>query len=197
MTYSVTQSFTYVSNAPQYYTVPAGIYSIFVQAIGASSGVSGSVTPGYGAIVQSTLSVVPGTQLALYIGKQGSNEASNSIGGWNGGGKSYNGCAGGGATDIRNGTYSIAERLVVAGGGGGSYTSGCGTPYGGNGGNPLGSTGGLGTCGGAFGGGGGTLSAGGSTCTNNVITNGTGLVLQGGNSISGGGGGGGGGFILT
>jgi hypothetical protein len=129
-------------------TVPNGMYYMFVDIRGASSGQGIYGTAGRGARVQSTLSVVPGAVLHFVVGCIGSNcptssLASNSYisGGYNGGGSGYSyngnvgGSGGGGASDIRIGGLSFANRVIVAGGGGGFYCgSNCGIKYGVNGG---------------------------------------------------------------
>eukprot|EP01034_Spumella_vulgaris_P023672 gene23672-29915_t len=115
-----------------------------------------------------------------------------SAGGFNGGGKGYSAPGGGGATDVRYPVDAIANRILVAGGGGGPYDA-CGPSNGGNGGNPIGADGLPGACGGGHGGGGGTQSGGGSS---NVAGN-EGGSFYGGTALpnSGGGAGGGGGYF--
>lgn len=77
----------------QNFTVPIGINTIYVDMVGASCGVGGFGTPRYGARVQTTLYVDPGTVVHIYIGGQGNNFTENlmhdskyNAGGWNGGG---------------------------------------------------------------------------------------------------------------
>jgi hypothetical protein len=127
---------------------------MYVDMSGAASGGKGvildpsvSFTPGYGARVQSYLSVIPGTLLHVTVGGKGS-DCSGKLpstglihpGGYNGGGSGsgttndYGGTGGGGASDIRIGGLSLSNRAVVAGGGGGHYChSYCGTLKGGDG----------------------------------------------------------------
>jgi hypothetical protein len=131
-------------------TVPANANYMYVDMTGASSGFGGTGggTPGYGARVQSTLPVTPGTTLNIFVGCVGTSCPSPSMtatgflpGGYNGGGSGYGvngdpgGSGGGGASDIRIGGTSLSDRVVVAGGGGGYFcASGCGTQKGGDGG---------------------------------------------------------------
>jgi hypothetical protein len=117
-------------------TVPLGYHYMHVDMTGAASGSGGVGTPGYGARVQSYLSVTPGVVLHITVGGRGNNCSQLPIagylpGGYNGGGDSYGqgvsdvgGTGGGGASDIRLGGSLLSHRVVVAGGGGGYY---CGT----------------------------------------------------------------------
>ena len=114
----------------QTYTVPAGVSSLQVQAVGANGGVPPG---GTGGMVIGELSVGAGLAItpgeALYVAVGGT--ASGSNGGFNGGGNGIDGgSGGGGATDVRtcsptstscaNGVSSLLTRLIVAGGGGGA-----------------------------------------------------------------------------
>ncbi len=177
------------------YTVPAGIYSLSIDAKGAKGGSASpaSGTPGNGGRVQATLAVTPGEVLNLSVGGVGITAASaGSGGGFNGGGAAgtSNNGGGGGATDIRRGGTALANRILVAAGGGGATA----TLAGGGGGSPVGTSGGGG---GAFRGSGGTLvSGGGSAGTGPLVVNGafgtggTGDYTGGGGGYYGGGGGG-------
>jgi hypothetical protein len=124
---------------------------MYVDMSGAASGGGGTgpVIPGYGARVQSYLSVIPGDILHVIVGGRGSScpstlaTSSNYFpGGYNGGGSGYGSpsylgaTGGGGASDIRIGGLSLANRVVVAGGGGGYFCTGdfCGAQKGGDGG---------------------------------------------------------------
>ena len=189
------------TGAPQSYTVPAGVTRLTVTATGAQGGSSsiasgsGSVTVpgGQGARVQTTLPVVPGEILAVYVGKVGASliYRGGAPGGYNGGGSvspGNTGSGGGGATDLRRGSTKL---LVAAGGGGAAGFINNGN--GGGGGAPNGENGGAGgggsgtgatqTAGGSFG---GSLGQGGSN--NGDFSGG------GGGGYYGGGGGGGGGI---
>jgi len=183
-------SFAY-TGAPQTYTVPANVYSLQVDAAGASGG-SGTIgsspnVGGAGARVQAMLPVTPGQVLTVYVGGGGTyNDTFNgqAPGGYNGGGLSGNGGSGGGATDLRSGSAQLGDRLLVAGGGGGGGYLGIGS-QGGAGGAP---NGGNGTNNAATAGGGATQTAGGSNSVNSNM----GKLGQGGNQTATGGGGGGG-----
>ena len=126
----------------QTYTVPAGVSSLQVQAVGANGGYAsplgtagGPVPGGAGGMVIGELSVgavsaiTPGE--TLYVAVGGTPTKSN--GGFNGGGSGNDGggsAGGGGASDVRacsrtspscaNGVTSLLARLIVAGGGGGA-----------------------------------------------------------------------------
>jgi sugar lactone lactonase YvrE len=167
-------------------TVPSYFNSMTVDITGAAGGsFTGSPgcnggcpagTRGFGARVQSTLPVTPGSILHIYVGGQGGASlglpGTGGDGGWNGGGRGnvqgqngqsppYTaGTAGGGASDIRVDGIDYSHRIIVAGGGGGYYVGqNCGTQKGGD----AGRTGNSGTtgCNPVTAAGGGTSTAGG------------------------------------
>ena len=164
-----TTTFTY-TGAAQTYTVPLGVYSISMDVQGAQGGGAGPVsslgtpTRGKGGRVQATLAVSPGQILYVFVGGCGADgTATGATGGFNGGGNStgtgiYSGGSGGGGTDIRMGGTALTNRVVVAGGGGGSGHNG------------------VDLCGGL----GGNLTAG------NGCTTGLGTAATGGNQVTGG-----------
>ena len=135
LTFSHAQTVTTFNytGAMQTYLVPAGITTVDIDMYGASGGLSidGSSPgtlhiPGNGGRIQTTLSVVPGTTLNIYVGGIGADAVpgAGGAGGFNGGGAggtqgTYNGGGGGGASDIRIGGTALTDRAVVAGGGGG------------------------------------------------------------------------------
>lgn len=112
----------------QSYTVPAGVSSLSITAIGAPGGgpLSGGLVAGRGAVVSGIVNVAPGQALYVEVGGSGGSP----VGGFNGGGDSgtRNGLSvygGGGASDVRTlpmsaGVISPNSRLIVAAGGGGS-----------------------------------------------------------------------------
>ncbi|WP_070137948.1 glycine-rich protein [Crocinitomix algicola] len=115
-----THTFFYTGDV-QTYEVPAGITSIQVELAGGD----GFGPIGEGGIVEAIIPVTPGETLEIYVGGEGT----ATTGGYNGGGtpgtnENYGG--GGGASDIRVSPYGLADRIAVAGGGGGS-ASNCGT----------------------------------------------------------------------
>ncbi len=159
------KSFDY-TGAAQYFTVPAGLRQIKVDARGAKGAGSRIV---YGGRVRAVIPVTSGEKLIVYVG----GDASGATAGFNGGGSgapggyiTAHGYGGGGASDVREGGDTLLDRVVVAGGGGGY--GGADSYYGckSTGGKGGGLTGGSGTggrysqCGG--GGTGGTQNAGGS-----------------------------------
>lgn len=161
--YSASLYFDYYGDY-EIFDVPLTVSYLEVTAHGAQGGhFSGGGTGGYGARVETTLSVAGGTRCYVYVGGQ----PTDLNGGFNGGafvdpgGSGQGNCrGGGGGTDLRCGGTALTDRVLSAGGGGG----GCGTPCfsaGGHGGQ-TGDDGGAGVCGsnGAEGGGGGTTTGG-------------------------------------
>jgi hypothetical protein len=210
----------------QNFTVPVGMSSLTATLYGASGGISGGSSGvvggslgepvflgGKGGMVRKTMSnVAAGTVLYIFVGGQGMTGEVPS--GYNGGGESTFSMsgAGGGATDIRIGSTTLASRKLVAGGGGGGEYNDC-LGSGGFGGYPAGgpglqdgcdgvtSTGGNQTHGGLgsgfvdyeaeYRGGSGALGLGGPGCTTAVGAGGGGGYYGGGGTCGGGGGGGG------
>lgn len=123
-----TLSFSYTA-AEQTFSVPAGVYSVHVLAVGAK-GAASSGTGGVGAQVEGDIEVSPGETLYIEVGGGGA----GATGGFNGGGNGSGG--GGGASDVRTVPRAVGgtleHRLVVAGGGGGG--GGPGVSVAGNGG---------------------------------------------------------------
>lgn len=112
------QNYTFTGNV-ETYTVPPCVTSINVVAAGAKGGGNSG---GAGARVTATLSVTPGQVLEIRVGGNGTCPGA----GYNGGGVGKNAnnvgnssCGGGGATDIRVAPYALANRILVASGGGG------------------------------------------------------------------------------
>jgi hypothetical protein len=192
-------------------TVPLGYNYMYVSMTGAASGTGGGGVRGNGARVQSYFTVDPGTVLHIAVGCSGSNcpitprPAGYIAGGYNGGGAGYGetngqaGTGGGGASDIRIGGLSFANRIIVAGGGGGYFCgTGCGAPKGGDGGQfgSPGTTAPNGCCGyshvAADGGSWSTGGVAGYSCT--AVTASSGSFGFGGNGGSDNAGGGGGGY---
>lgn len=170
------------------FTVPAGINSIHVVAVGAPGGSAGPIAGGAGAIATADIAVSPGQTLGVYVGGTGGAVSFSALGGFNGGGDSTEGAGGGGASDVRSGgSGDFGSRLIVAGGGGGA--AGGGTA-GGSAGESGGSK--AGKC---EGGGAGTASSGGAGGKGGPggFDGGPGTLGEGGDAstLSGGGGGGG------
>jgi len=206
---ATTLSFSYTA-AEQTFTVPAGVYSVHVLAVGAN-GAASAGAGGAGAQVNGDLEVTPGETLYVEVGGSGS----GATGGFNGG---ANGSAGGGgASDVRTVPRAVIgtleHRLVVAGGGGGGGGPGESAAGAGGAAGSPGTADGEGLCegglagkanaGGAGGGGSGaagsagTLGAGGEGGVGVTVGGGGGGGVYGGGggggclSLSGGGGGGG------
>jgi hypothetical protein len=164
------RAFHYKSDA-QTFTVPPRVTHVTVTAYGASGGSfpsSSKPAVAFGAAVNATIAVKPGQSLMVYVGGKGNGQA----GGFNGGGAGgHGGNGGGGSSDVRTGKGDLAERIIVAAGGGGSgdtgflYDSGsyiCPGGAGGKGGATVGGDGGYGGCIAGGGGAGGSARAGGA-----------------------------------
>ncbi|MBH8569255.1 tail fiber domain-containing protein [Microvirga sp. STS02] len=196
-------SFGY-TGAPQTWTVPPGVTSLQVDMAGARGrtidNCSNCYRGGAGGRVQATLAVTPGQVLTIVVG--GDRGYNPSVlyqdGGYNGGGRGSE--PGGGATDIRIGGTALTDRVLVAGGGGGSGFYARGGPGGGltggtglvpTSGNPTGApgTGGTQTAGGTD----GTPPAQFCYCSSIPATLGLGASMDG-NGASHGAAGGGGGY---
>ncbi len=158
------QTFSY-TGSEQTFIVPAGVRRLAVVAHGGAG--AGHVSYGYTGFpgrVYAVIPVHPGDTLYVFVG------ASGKDGGFNGGGGggapgsgSFQGYAGGGASDVRMGGDKLKDRIIVAAGGGGSGDSfSYGYASGGNGGGLVGKPGGVAPYGGGGGGGGGTQRHGGS-----------------------------------
>ncbi|MFB0630570.1 Ig-like domain-containing protein [Streptomyces sp. AB3(2024)] len=202
----VTCTFNYTGSADSF-TVPAGVTQVGFDAKGASGGAGTSLfnpggTGAAGAEVTGSLAVTPGQTLQVNVGGAGGNGTqggSPGTGGFNGGANGggtvdgqNTGGGGGGASDVRSGTFDLASRQVTAGGGaGGGGGGGDGVGGGGGAGGQSGADGTAGAGGGGAGGGGATPTtpgaAGGNGGPGVLGTGGT-----GGTSLQGGGGGGGG-----
>ena len=164
----------YSRGGSQYWTVPTGVSQATFVLYGAAgrttddNGTGG--TGGTGAEVTGTLPVTPGSVLQVNVGQAGATSGAA----FGGGGSGDNGAGGGGgASDIRDGTYTLADRLLVAGGGGGGGANGAdeGHAAAGGAGGDAGSAGSagasaIGACGetllGGGGGGAGTATMGGA-----------------------------------
>lgn len=202
------------------WTVPTGVTEVTFDVRGAQGG-DGNIggAGGLGGETSALLTVVPGTTYQIVVGGSGADAQAFtegfSAGGFNGGGDGgsrgvagANGSGGGGgASDVRAGacaagqTCTLADRVLVAGGGGGGGANCSGGIEGGDGGGTTGADGDDDHCDpafGGYGGEGGTQSAGGAGGAVGAFgTSGTAGALGvggvGGNAIGGGTGGGGGG----
>jgi Putative Ig domain/IPT/TIG domain len=191
-TTTVTCTFT-ETGAAQTWTVPVGITDATFTVYGAQGGSSADdQSPGgTGAKVAATLPVTAGTVLQVNVGQAGAANGGATFGG----GATGHGDAGtgGGASDVRSpaadGSYPLANRLLVAGGGGGGGfglldVSGIGV--GGGGGN-AGSPGGSGksvtamgaTLGGGNGGASGGTTSGGAGGAGGTVTGTTTCTIDG------------------
>ena len=201
-----TTNFSY-NGSSQSYTVPANTYSISVSAAGGAGGTGTGSVAVAGAVMEATLTVVPGEVLTVNIGGTGYPGVTGAMaaGGYNGGAVGNNNQGGGGgATDLRrtsatNTTDYLAYRnaMLVAAGGGGSGNGSAGGAAGlyvANGGKGGGTSGGYGATQTAPGAGGdvagGVAGGVGVGAAGSEGTGGSGGAL--GNNGGGGGGGGGG-----
>jgi hypothetical protein len=178
---STTVVFSY-TGAEQTFSVPAGVTSIDVIAIGAAGGAGATPVDGgtggaagEGEQVSGTLAVIPGSTVYIEVGgvggdgttsaggpggfNAGTGSGDNAAGGGANGSGATGGGGGGGASDVRTissaSAGTLASRLIVAGGGGG----------GGGGGSCSGSTGGLGGDAATAGASGGSCGASGADAT--------------------------------
>ncbi|BDB52338.1 glycine-rich protein [Flavobacterium ammonificans] len=112
----------------QTWTVPAGVTTIFVDVVGAQGGSAGTNIGGRGGKVSALLSVIPGDVLQITVGGQPTNNIA--LYGFAGdGGRSTSfgtiARAGGGLSAISTSApVTQANALLIAGGGGGTPTSG-------------------------------------------------------------------------
>lgn len=177
------QLFEY-TGAADYFTVPSNVFEVTVTMYGAAGGDGpGSGTQGRGGYMKCSVPVTPGQVLQVNVGGRGA----ATTGGFNGGGDTDSGgYGGGGASDIRVYPYALADRRVVAGGGGGE---GATTGSGGHGGytDGLSGTGNYSGLGGSQSAGGG--AAGGAATAGSLGQGGVGDAASG-SRIGGGGGGG-------
>ena len=152
------------TGAPQNWTVPEGVTSARFDVSGAQGGVTATFAghDNFGGRSLAILPVAPGETLQVNAGCMGmSIFPPGAPAGWNGGGVGgWSGHNGGGASDVRRGGTSLADRIIVAGGGGGV------TLRGGRGGQGSGANGRSGTAsidaGSAGPGAGGTATSGGA-----------------------------------
>jgi glycine rich protein len=204
------------TGSEQTFTVPAGVGSVGVTAVGAPGGTATSpIGPegGSGAVVTATVPLPLGAD-TLYVDVGGTGAGGTGVRAFNGGGSSPGGAGGGGASDVRtvscdspcSDPASLSSRLVVAGGGGGGPLSPSCIGSGGAAGDTSVTgpgNGGAGTdfCGfplatpGGNGGFGGTAGGLGGSAPQSACIGGSGSLGQGGNALPcvamGGGGGGG------
>jgi hypothetical protein len=121
---AATQTFLF-TGTEQTFTVPLGVQSVEVVAIGGNGG-SAEAAGGAPAKVSADLSVSPGQLLYVEVAGNGESAANGGAGGFNGGGVSGGSDAGGGggASDLRTlprtSGLSPDSRLIVAAGGGGA-----------------------------------------------------------------------------
>lgn len=134
---------TAISNASFGYTGGTQTYTVAIGVTELAVRLNGGVGAAQGDVVYGRLPVSGGQILQVNIGgaavpvSQFNGVFSGGAGGWNGGGNvvgatplSTNGTTGGGgASDVRVSPYSLSDRVVVAGGGGGCYLHWCGNGW--------------------------------------------------------------------
>lgn len=162
------KTFAYRGRQSQSFRVPANVTRITVVAVGAQGG-GEPYGGGYGGRVWAILPVTAGQRLAVFVGGAGGHDGREGFnGGGRGGGLYGPGGGGGGASDLRTGEYTLADRILIAGGGGGRGGEALekNDAAGGKGGGAVGGGGGNGAPGsgssGAFGGNGGSQVQGGA-----------------------------------
>lgn len=205
---------SYTTAGSYSFTVPAGVSSIAVTAVGAAGGSSAScistgASGGRGASVSATVAVTPGEQFGVVVGTPGTSVgcsaaygAGGSFGGGGDGGSGTGGgnggAGGGGASGVGAGSFFGGGPLVVAAGGGGAagpsvFSNANSTAAGGD----AGAAGPNDPLNGCHGGDAGTQSAGGAGGATSCAAAGTaGSFERGGagGSVNNAGGGGGGGY---
>jgi hypothetical protein len=104
------------TGSSQEFIVAPGSTWILIEAYGAE-GFQSNALGGKGGWARGSFILAPGTVLQVNVG----GKSTNIEGGWNGGGHAgaVHGAGGGGASDVRIGGFSLAERILTAGGGGG------------------------------------------------------------------------------
>lgn len=126
----------------QFWTVPDGVRAVLVETYGAKGG---GVHGGLGGYTAAAVAVQPGQTVSVFPGESGDTDPPYVKGGFsNGGGTgAKDGSDGGAASDVRIGGIRVADRVVVAGGGGGQSRDAVGEwGYGGDGGGLSGEPGG-------------------------------------------------------
>ena len=137
---------TFSTVGQQCWSVPADVIAATFDVYGAQGGANLNGIPGgKGAHVQAAVAVLPGTTMRIDVGGKAPG-LGNEIGGAGGGGGSgknsvtfkQDSGGGGGASDVRVGSFGLADRILVAGGGGGAGGDGadvgCTAPASGGGG---------------------------------------------------------------
>ena len=117
---AITETFNFTGTA-QTWTVPAGVTEATFDLHGAQGEnfLEPQGIPGLGGRATATIAVTPGASIQVNVGGQG---AAFGAAGFNGGGGGAFGAGGGGggASDIRVGGNELDDRVLVAGGGGGT-----------------------------------------------------------------------------
>ncbi len=112
----VSQTFNFTGST-QTFVVPSGVSSLTIETWGAQGGANWVSNTNYGGYNKGTFTVTPTQTLQINAGGQPTTTA----GGFNGGGSGdAAGKGGGGATDVRVSPYSLNDRIIVSGGGGGA-----------------------------------------------------------------------------
>ena len=134
---ATTATSTFTTLGQSTFTVPAGVTSVTINAIGAAGGGCTGVAGGEGASVTATVAVSPGDQLLVGVGGAGGPCSAGGAGGVGGGGAGGAGSSaspssgGGGASLVWTSQASPSfpgGLLVVAGAGGGSANRAQGPP---------------------------------------------------------------------
>lgn len=108
---AITQTFNYTGSIESF-TVPDGVFTLTITAVGAGGGSSGAgdrIRGGYGVSMQGDFSVTPGVQLGILVGGRGADAHFYGAGG-----------GGGSFVWLKPGNASTDNILIAAGGGGGA-----------------------------------------------------------------------------
>lgn len=128
-----TATVSYTTPGLSWFTVPAGVSSVTVTAVGAAGGNSVFEQGGYGGSVTEAVPVEPGHVLSVIVGGPGGSATvttpgAGGVGGGGSGGAAtgtqFSGGGGGGASSVGPGNSAAFAYVVAAGGGGASLDSG-------------------------------------------------------------------------
>lgn len=112
----IVQTFSYTGSV-QTYSIVSCISTATLEVWGAQGGANWVSNDNYGGYASAVFSLSAGDVLSIYVGQQ----PSGITGGFNGGGNGESvGQGGGGGTDFRLNGITLANRIIVAGGGGGA-----------------------------------------------------------------------------
>jgi hypothetical protein len=114
---AASQTFAF-TGATQTFVVPSGVTSVTIETWGAQGGANWVNNVNFGGYNKGVFTVAPSQTLEIRAGGQ---PTTGTSGGFNGGGAGDGaGKGGGGASDVRIAPYTLNDRIIVSGGGGGA-----------------------------------------------------------------------------